>query len=251
MKPSHLPLVRPFDQAYEAWSYRRPTAEEFTAAARSDQFSPYVRDVLLRRVTNEFEAALHIAASDGVDNGLEHHIDNALARDAMFKKWLDAMPVKMPPILDKYQLAYPLDDYRSVDKAIRRCGVALTPRQVLFHGGHLALPDARVLQTTRPLSTTFCPQVALREAEFDNKAYDADMICLNVLRVFSSNAMAFVFDRNKSQSGHEKEVLFSSGIQLKLRFRLALRENYTVYRSSGLEQVPKQVRFYVCQMDIY
>lgn len=247
---SLLPIVRPFAEPYDAWSYRMATHEEMMASVHAGNLSLWVNDKLLARVTSEHEAAGHMA-SRGVDNGLEGHIDRRLAADAGFQQWLRAMPVTTPHALQTYQHEFPPDDFSQADQAIRMHGATLSPGQLLFHGGHLRFPPDGMLVTQRPLSTTFCPQVALRSAEWRGKAYVAGQVDLNLLRVNSSETKAFIFDPNGSEKGHEKEVLFASGTTLILRSRQALRSDYTVCRATNhLRTEEKVVTVYLCEVDL-
>lgn len=80
--------------------------------------------------------------------------------------------------------------------------------------------------TTRPLSTTLRPQVALREAEHRGKAYNAGELHLLVLRVMRCAAKAFVFRRSGTNLGHENEVFFASGLRLLLRSKELICSDY-------------------------
>lgn len=220
------------------------------ASIRAGRFAFTVNDKLVARITNEYEAAEYMAKC-GVDNGLELHIDGVLAADPAFQQWLHAMPETTPAALEAYQHDYPLDDYGQVDLAIRTHGASLSPGQLLFHGGHIDFPSDGKLVTTRPLSATFCPQVALREAEWRGKAYEAGRICLYVLRVRSPDHKAFVFNPNASDKGNEKEVLFAAGTTLHLRSAKRLRSDYTVQRWKDMRTDAKPVPFDLCDVDVF
>jgi hypothetical protein len=160
------------------------------------------------------------------------------------------MPETTPAALEAYQHEYPLDDYRLVELAIRAHGASLNSGQLLFHGGHIDFSPDGKLVTTRPLSATFCPQVALREAEWRGKAYDAGMVCLYLLRICSSDNKAFVFNPHASDKGSEKEVLFAAGMKLNLRSKKILRNDYTVQRWKDMQTQSKSVPLYLCEIDV-
>lgn len=250
MSSATLPIVRPFNIPYEAWTTREATIEEMTASARAGRLSMTVNDNLVAHVSSEHDAALHMI-TQCVDNGLEGHIDRALREDSGFRQWLEAMPNVSPFALETYQQAYPPDDFHAVDLAISEHGIALSTGQLLFHGGTIAFPPDGALVTTRPFSTTFCPQVALRSAEWRGKAYEADEVNLYLLRVVSPNTKVFVFDPNGFDKGHEKEVLFASGITLILRSRSTVRDDYEVRRAHGYQMESKIVTAYLCEVEIY
>lgn len=245
-----LPIVRPFGQPYEAWTSRDATYDEMLASMQAGQCSLLVDDQLIARIGNEYQAAEYMAAC-GVDNGLEFHIDRVLAEDLGYQQWLSAMPDVMPTALEAYQHEYPLDDYSQVDLAIHNHCASLSPGQLLFHGGYISFPLDGTLVTTRPFSSTFCPQVALREAEWRGKAYDAGLVCLYLLRVCSSDSKVFVFDPAASDKGNEKEVLFASGATLILRSASILRTDYKVQRWKDMRTESKPVNFTLCEVDVY
>lgn len=246
-----LPPVSPFAQPYEAWTSRDATDEEILASLQTGPCVLTVNDELVARITNEYEAAEYMANCGGVDNGLESHINRVLAADPVFRQWLRAMPETAPAALYTYQHEYPLEHYGSVDIAIRTHGASLSAGQLLFHGGHIDFPADGELMTTRPLSATFCPQVALREAEWRGKAYDAGLICLYLLHVRSSDHKVFVFDPDASDKGNEKEVLFAAGTRLHLRSTRVLRDNYTVKRWANMRTESKSVPFHLCEIDVF
>jgi hypothetical protein len=254
--PIALPVVRPFEKPYEAWTYRDATDDEISASMKAGEFtvrSMRVKDVLLARVTNESLAAEYMAMRgvDGVDNSLEFYIDRALAADPCFQSWLRAMPNVTPTALEDYQQEFPLDNYDQVDLAIRQHGAFLSTGQILFHGGDLGNWPSGHLVTARPLSATFCPQVALREAEWGGKAFEAGRVCLYLLRICSANAEAFVFDPKASNKGNEKEVLLASEARLVLRSARVVRDDYRVHRPEGMRTEAKTVPFYICEIDVF
>lgn len=245
-----LPIVRPFDQPYEAWTSRDATHDEMMASMKAGRFSLLVDDQLIARIANEYQAAEYMAACV-VDNGLEFHIDRALAEDSGYQQWLGAMPDALPAALEAYQHEYPLDDYGQVDRAIHDHGASLSPGQMLFHGGHISFPPDGRLVTARPFSSTFCPQVALREAEWRGKAYDAGLVCLYLLRVCSPDSKVYVFDPAAADKGNEKEVLFASGATLILRSASILRTDYKVQRWKDMRTESKQVNFALCEVEVH
>lgn len=244
-----LPIVRPFDQPFRKWTQRNATLAEAMASLQTGPISLTVNDELIACVTNEYDAAKFIA-NIGADNALEWHINSALGADLGFQQLLQNRPAKTPNALNSYQLDYPLKDYGKVDVEIRDFGALLSHGQLLFHGGQLPFPQSNTIVTSRPLSTTFCPQVALREAEYETKAYNAGEVCLYLLSVCSTNTQAFVFNPNSSKKGHEKEVLFASGVTLIQRSKELIRNDYTVRRYIGMNELKKQVNFYLCKVDL-
>lgn len=141
-----------------------------------------------------------------------------------------------------------LSDYVDVDSSINKYGKLLSEGQSLFHAGLWPLQSQHSFISSRPFSTTFCPQVALRNVEYKAKAYNQNQIDLFVLRVTNPSTKVFAFRRSGNVSfGHENEVLFSSGAELVLRSRKMVRNDYPVADASMLR---KLIPIYVLEIDI-
>jgi len=205
-----LPLVNTFVSPYEKWETRRPTLEEMLA---SGNLHMSIRVRLEATVTNAHDAATYIGRV-GADNGLGNFINGALDNSLAYKHWRQAMPSKTPDALSRYQRSYPHCDFAQVSAEIERIGQVLSEGQCLFHAG--LWPDGARLITDRPLSTSFCPQVALRNADHLGKGYDAGHIDLFVLRATSPSTNVFAYKRKGTNLGHENEVLFAAGANLTL-----------------------------------
>lgn len=143
------------------------------------------------------------------------------------------MPEVTPQNIRDYQQIYnENDNYEDVSRTINDAEIFLPDEQYVFHGGALNF-DKKRLVTTRPLSTTLCPQVAIREAEHKYKAYHSGKIEISVIKVKSTTTKAFVFDPNLADGGHEKEVLFSSGATLTLTHRFPVTKYYDTIDPDG------------------
>ena len=240
-----LPLVDPFIQPYEAWTTRTPSIEEMMEAQkRTGKVSLHMNDQLIARVTTGLEAANYIG-SVGADNGLGNHINDALDNDSSYVVWRREMPSATPPGLKNYKSRYPAYDAVQVNSEINVHGAFLSPGQVLFHAG--VWPGGLSLVTDRPLSSSFCPQVALRNAEHRGKAYDANRIDLFVLRVAASATKAFAYKRKGLALGHENEVLFSAGASLSLISQTLIRHGHPVGKAHCAE---KRVPLYVLEIEL-
>ena len=179
------------------------------------------------------------------DNGLGNHINDALDNDSSYAVWRREMPSATPPNLKNYKSRYPAYDAVQVDSEINVHGACLSPGQVLFHAG--VWPGGLSLVTDRPLSSSFCPQVALRNAEHRGKAYDANRIDLFVLRIAASATKAFAYKRKGLALGHENEVLFASGANLSLSSQNLARHDHPVGKAHCSE---KRVPLYVLEIEL-
>lgn len=136
------------------------------------------------------------------------------------------MPNKTPLEISCYQKNFSKSDLAAVSEEVDKNGHLLSTGQCLFHGGHW--PGGTRLTTTRPLSTSLCPQVALRNAEFNAKAYDSGRLDLFVLSATNPKTRAFAFKRKGTKLGHESEVLLATGAHLTLNSEALIRSDYRV-----------------------
>lgn len=83
------------------------------------------------------------------------------------------------------------------------------------------------LTTERPLSSSFCPQVALRNADHKGKGYDAGRIDLLVLRATNPRTNVFAYKRKGTNLGHGNEVLFAARANLTLTSSELVSVDYT------------------------
>lgn len=182
-----------------------PASEE--ELRRTGRRNPYVATRLLNRITNALEAAVFIARQ-GTDPGLRRHVNDVLDESETFAAWRRAMPSSTPAIFTEYRDAHAACDFDAASAVIKAIGAKLSPGQWLFHGGRWPFPH---VMTDRPLSTSLCPEVALNNAAFGGRAFEAGSIDLLALEVREPTTAAFVFGREGSSLHHENEVLFAAG----------------------------------------
>jgi hypothetical protein len=241
-----LPLVNTFIPPYELWSTRQPTLQEYQDYfQKNGHFPPFIKDRLEETVSTSLEAACYMARK-GADNALEYHIDKQLDNSQEYKFWRQCMPSRTPDAIRNFQQKYPHYDQIEVDSEINRSSNLLSEGQFLFHGG-LWPCNTSQLQLNRPFSTSLCPQVALRDAEWGGKAYDVGQIDLFVLRVANAKTNVFVYRRKGTRMGNEKEVLFSSGAELTLINRILIRNDYLVGKFGHPD---KRIPIYVIEVEI-
>jgi hypothetical protein len=171
------------------------------------------------------DAAVHIA-NEGTDQALRNYINGKLSESTEYTAWRRAMPSTTPSNIADYQKSLSTCDLNAVSHEIDAIGQILPHGQCLFHAGVSAWPSTFV--TNRPLSTSFCPDVALRNAEHKGKAYHGGRIDLFVLETHNPTTAVFVFRRGGTNLGHENEVLFASGAEVKITASNLVRRDYPV-----------------------
>lgn len=244
-----LPLVNVFSGEYRKYSYRSATPEESLAFYKKHgYFDNNIRDKIIECIWFAQEAAEYMCRV-GADNGLESFIEDALGESINFEKMIRSMPSTAPSVLLHYKISPDITTLLDVDRAINIHGRYLSDGQYLFHGGNL--DDFKDdLVTKRPLSTSFCPQVALRNAEWGGKAYHAGKVDLLVLKVKNPKTKVFVYDRNGEHS-NEKEILFASGARLVVKKNKIVRCNHLVGAVDEFKRVvDKNVPCSLIEVDI-
>ncbi|WP_425624877.1 hypothetical protein [Agrobacterium radiobacter] len=195
-------------------------------------------------ISTALEAANHIAVN-WPDNGLENHICNALDASKVYKAWLKAMPTKKPPAIKTYQSNYDKRNDAAVDSEIIANGDTLDSGQILFHGG-LWTGGKGSMVTTRPLSTTFNPNVAFVEVLHRSKAYDAGRLDLIVMTTKTATTKAFVFN-GRGNHAHEREVLLPANTTLTFVRETCLRTDLNVAKA-GLPD--KTIPVFVVEVEV-
>lgn len=245
----YLPKIDIFQEKIVLQKYREATQDEI---AQSD----YDRNVAIHGIPtnkiileNHLQSAIYMAnVSD--DNLLEFSIDEILRNSLDFKNWRSHMPSAIPKSIWNYQNRYPNYNMTEMDGEINKIGCKLSVGQTLVHGG-LWCDDFDTIITDRPLSATFCPQVALRNAEWRGKAYDNGRIDIMVLTVVNPYTNVYVFRQKGSQKGHEKEVVFASGATL-TKIREHFIRQTLAYKSDcqAMNTIEKEVPIYVLEVNI-
>lgn len=244
-----LPVIDVFDPPYEVWS-RRPLGndERLLYYREHNSFVSEVKDYLEKRIDSAYLAAAYMAEVRS-DNALENFIDDALDASPAMEAVQTIMPAETPKNLLRYQAYYPSYDADKVDKEIREHGAFFDEGQFLFHGG--GWPDGvDEFVTSRPLSTSFCPQIALRNSEFKGKAYDLGRVDLIVVKTTGGKCPAYVYGRS-GEMKHEKEVVFPAGVKLKLVSRTLIQQSTVCKIGPDMNPLYALVPYYVVEAEIF
>jgi len=244
-------VVNVFVRPYEVWTKRDTTTAEAFDLVNNKGLSLVealqVNDKLIEVVSTHTEAAARMLRQRA-DNCLEGHINRALNASAEYRALRDLMPQDVPEALSSYQGEFSEHDWAMADEAIKAHGVEIAAGQFLFHGGHWA-SDRPTITTSRPFSTSFCPQVALRNAEWRGKAYDAGRVDLMVVCVTQPKTKAYAYSR-EGNHGNEKEVVFASCAELTRVSETHIADIPVSKVTSGIQTEKKVVPAYVLEVEI-
>ncbi|WP_177208198.1 hypothetical protein [Pseudoalteromonas denitrificans] len=245
---NYLPLVNVFENPYELWEERDQTLEEMKL---SGNFHERVKVKLEAKLFNHVDAAKHMIVKV-VDNQLERFIKDYLNQSPCYKKMRSAMPSRTPKSLSDYQRRFQSTTFDQVTTDINTHGKLLSDGQCLFHGGFFPIKTGESFTTTRPFSTSFCPQIALRNAEWAGKAYDAGEVNLIVVRTVNSQTKTFCFRVNGTDKGHEAEILFAAGAKITLRSKVKIKNGkaYKACSQYAGRVLEKEIPFYLVEVDI-
>lgn len=246
----NLQLVNVFEEPYEFWETRDLSIDEIMARYKETgvpEFSEKVR--LVEKVENHHEAA-HYMLRHRVDNALERHVEDGLD-GAAFNGMLSMMPSEVPSSIVDYKHNYPNYNLSLISDQIESVGGNLHEGQFLFHGGFCPGDEGQSVALDRPLSSSFCPQVALRNAEWRGKAYESGELHILIIRIVRPSPKAFIFPRG-GELGNEKEVLISPRSIMRVMKKIHVTNDYRVCKVDGsLNQTEKLVPAYCFEVDVY
>lgn len=194
-------------------------------------------------ISTHTEAAIHTILNRHVRD-ISQHIQAALRENASYHDLLNLMPNPMPDALASYQAEYSENDLISADEAIKAHGAKMADGEYLFHGGHWSGSGDTYI-TTRPFSTSFLPEVAILNAKWHGKAFNAGRLDLMVVRVTRPKTKSYAYDRDSSH-GYEYEVVFASGAAL-----TRLSEKYvTEIKVSSDKGCERMIPAYLIEVEI-
>ncbi|WLG25990.1 hypothetical protein [Pseudomonas lurida] len=244
-------LINVFAQPYEVWTQRETSFEEAMDLVKNHDLhisqAMQVNDQLVEVVSTHFQAATRMLLKRS-DNGLENHVNGALYASNEYRALRGLMPMHEPEALTSYQGSFTEQDWATADAAINAYGIEMSEGQILFHGG-LWPSDSLTFTTTRPFSTSFCPQVALRNAEWRGKAFDAGRVDLMVVRVTQPRAKAYAYNL-EGEHGNEKEIVFASGAKLHRVNETYVTDMHVCKVNSSLQEIEKTVSAYLVEVAI-
>ncbi|WP_324029151.1 hypothetical protein GC087_19940 [Pantoea sp. JZ2] len=238
-----LNVVNPFLHPLHLWTYRQTTQQEQVSLFQKHGYIiQNVPDRLVGTISDMYQAANYIALNH-VSVEVSNHITEALKTDFNFKIWRNSMPGKTPQNLINYQNSYPPTDINLASHEVSQHGVILPDDQIVFHGGIWPINncgfDESTIKTTRVLSTTLCPEIAISNSNHNGKAEAQGRVDLVVIKLKNVKTKAFVFNPFRGQKKHEKEVLFNSGATLKFLSRQFICNTYPVGRDMfNLKRIP-------------
>lgn len=237
-----LPLINVFQNVYKVYELPPKRVFENGTLRYCQQGTPK------RKISNPYEAAIYMSTVL-VDNGLEDHIDNYLSDSSAYKTWRRMMPSRTPRIFSQYQNNYPRFNVNELENELISIDAFLPIGQVLFHGGYWNYGNELILSA--PLSTSFCPQVALRNGEHLYKAYNCGYLDLWVITACSSLTPVFSFRiDHRNRMGHEKEILINSRAKLTLKSITDIRTYNVRHYLTGIEKTIT-VRLIYLDLDNY
>ena len=244
-----LQLIDVFETPYQVREYRELTWEERFYQMQHSGMAMYpCESKVIASITNHMDAAIHMLNYKS-DNALDSHINYALSSSNAFQE-IVSMLNQLPDAIETYKREYELANLDQVSTEVLAFGHNLHDGQILFHGGYFPYEVGDVLITDRPLSTSFCPQIALRNAEWRGKAFDQGEIHLLVLRVMQPSPKAFIFPLD-DELGIEKEVLISAHVQLQFISKKLIRNDYRLFKvDSQLNEFRKDGCAYVIEVSV-
>lgn len=241
-----------FTIPYEIWETRDPTPQEVSQSFSEGKGYPHEIKVRIKEtVSNPVEAVSYSVRVGGSDNAFEYFVDKQLEISQEYRELRYSMSSRTPQSISNYQNRYSGSRLSQVSEDIETSGSTVGVGTVLYHGGLCPADSGEIFITARPLSTTFCPQIALRNAVWANKAFDAGQIHMLILRIADSATKAFATRLKGTSKGHEKEVVFPSGVSLSVLSKKLLTDSYKITKvNRDLSTEEKFIPVYVFEVDV-
>ncbi|PKG37078.1 hypothetical protein [Psychromonas sp. Urea-02u-13] len=241
-------LMDSFSPPYQEWNERNPTQEEMLEEITLGNPPPRSVKLSLKSELSNYRAAAVYMINEVSNNRLEFHIDRYLRNSQHFQINLSAMPTEDPEFISAYKHLYPSCDFDLVSNDIATYGRLLPNGQYLYHGGYIPNNVGDTFKTCRPLSTSLCPQVAIRNADWRGKAFDRGEIHLAVIKITNPKTKAYIFSLD-GELGNEKELLIASGLKLRVVNKTLIRHDFPTSKANGVEPLKKIVPAYLIELD--
>lgn len=209
-------------------------------------------------ITTHF-GLVHAAFFDSNVRGeIEMVIETLLDCDADYTSAKQQMPSPLPHVLNSYSTSPKVSLAALVDKAINNLGIVLTEGQVVYHG---STDEPRVIftapVTSRPLSTSLSPKVAINECFHRGKAFRDERYVIYILTVKDPSTNVFAFpeigspvelpddaplNSSKTFEMNEQEILFASGACVIIDTEKKIGESSAFDHLGNSKEVP----VYIC-----
>ena len=154
-------------------------------------------------------------------------IESRLEDDTNYTFAKQQMTSPLPWSLNLYAISHTNVSDPRVNDSINSVGATLSDGQIIYHGStDIPRTIFTAPLTTRPLSTTLSPAVAINELIHDSKAYNAERYVIYILTVKDPKTNVFVYpdsgapvelpidadpDSSTMFGMNELEILFASG----------------------------------------
>jgi len=203
-------------------------------------------------VTNEYDAAMYMA-EHRVDNGIDNHIESILKGSPNYPEWCNAMQnysLTNAGELIQYKTCFPNFNLTKVVQELSHFNARPSAGQKLFHGGYWDY-NSNIVTLQEPFSTTFSPQVALRELDHLGIGAQNPTIQIWILTVVNPKTNVYFYDiDNNDNLGHEYELLFAPGATLTLIKTHATNFTYTAYSGYWPNQIANEKKVEILEVNI-
>ncbi|NBF13250.1 hypothetical protein [Pseudomonas sp. Fl4BN1] len=204
---NHLPLIdlypisdRPLDQR-EVLLHEAAFKNKWPTVPLREQ----------QTVTNARDFVLHTLKYFG-GSGVVNEFRRQLKEHASLRQAKSAMPYLKDSVpLKRYQRGSSTVCLATLNDEVRRLGKPLAAGQVLFHGGSCHPREVASFTTSKPLSTSFCPQIAAWHAYHDLNPAPNPIPAIWILNAPYGNRKAVIYRKGAPGMENEQEVLIESG----------------------------------------
>jgi hypothetical protein len=165
-----------------------------------------------------------------------NEVKSFLENDSNVKIWKETFSEDISENLKKYQ-EYNTDyNIEELVHEIDANGMIIPDGQHLFHGGFLNLTDNEERYLDRVFATSITPEEAFFHAYLGGRAYDNEKIEILIILVKEPKIKSLILFSDGATLSHEYEVLFNSGLLLKVLKKIPTEFTKKVDDCNGKEK---------------
>lgn len=231
-----------FKNKIKITKHRSATEEEIQDKINKGTFSG-ISDMSIEETIGEISNSKELATKILKDNiNVENEINEILDKDKNYK---NAKSSITPKLILKYQKTNDNKNTEKINDDIHEHGVILSKGQELFHGGLPGKEVGETIKSTGVFSTSLNPYVAKQNALHNRKAFNDNELNINCIKVEDEITKAFYFN-NRTNHGHEKEVLIEKDIEIKVISKTKVGEMKVTDDKSETKIIP----VYISELEI-
>lgn len=173
-------------------------------------------------------------------------IENFLSKSTSVESWIENRPIEISENMSTYQEYNQDYNLEELENEINDKGILMPTGQYLFHGGFLNLEVGTSIILDRPFATSLSPGVSFFFSTIAGRAYDENRIQLLIILVDNIKTKSIILIDHGNSS--ELEILFASGLELKVDDILSTDFKFKVKNIDGSKEKDVPVEVFFCRI---